>query len=220
MRGKPILAVAAAAMLASNGIAADAPQIAESEGVYRLPFADGTEVSVFDDAATHRPLGAIDLVGEPREGKVHQVVAAADGTVMAIEDGYAEQQSGRAAALCRNNYLWLAHANGEWTLYGHMATGTTRGKAALKVGDRVRSGQYLGDEGAVGCAMLSHVHFEVAVPQANDPIDKGGFLNGNAERQRMRIPRFCIIPDHLVRKDAHYRASVCPDDTSRLKGAG
>lgn len=210
MLGKPIFAIAAAALLASNGPAADTPKIAESEGLYRLPFADGTEVSVFDDAVTHRPVGAIDLVGEPREGKVHRVVAAADSIVMAIEDRYSEQQSGRAAADCRNNFVWLAHPGGEWTLYGHMATGTTSGKASLKVGDRVRAGRYLGDEGAVGCAMLSHVHFEVAVPQASDPIDKGGFLNGNADRQRMRIPRFCAIPDHLVRKDAHYTAAACP----------
>ncbi|WP_447763141.1 M23 family metallopeptidase [Sphingopyxis panaciterrae] len=209
MYAKPILVVVAAATLASNGTAAPAPVIPESKGIYRLPFADGTEVSVFDDAATHRPVGAIDLVGEPREGKVHRVVAAAKGTVMAIEDSYSEQQSGRAASLCRNNYLWLAHPNGEWTLYGHMATGTTRGKAGLKVGAKVKAGQYLGDEGAVGCAMLSHVHFEVAVPQAKDPIDKGGFLNANDERQRMRIPRFCAVPDHQLRKDAHYTASAC-----------
>ena len=208
MRAKPILAVMGV-MLASGAMAAETPKIAESAGIYRLPFADGTEVSVFDDAASHRPVGAVDLVGEPREGKLHHVVAAADGTVMAIQDGFSEQQSGRAASECRNNFLWLAHPNGEWTLYGHMATGTTSGKAGLKVGDHVRAGQYVGDEGAVGCAMLNHVHFEVAVPQAGDPIDKGGFLNGNEQRQRMRIPRFCDVPDQSVRKDAHYTASPC-----------
>lgn len=195
--------------LASGATAAEAPTVAESSGIYRLPFADGTEVSVFDDAASHRPVGAVDLVGEPRKGKLHRVVAAADGMVMAIQDGYSEQQSGRAASECRNNFLWLAHPNGEWTLYGHMATGTTSGKAGLKIGDHVRAGQYVGDEGAVGCAMLDHVHFEVAVPQANDPIDKGGFLNGNEERQRMRVPRFCNVPGQTVRKDAHYTALAC-----------
>lgn len=197
------------AALASAAIAAEAPIIPASSGLYRLPFADGTEVSVFDDAASHGPVGAVDLVGEPREGKLHRVVAAADGTVMALQDGFSEQQSGRAASLCHNNFLWLAHPNGEWTLYGHMATGSTSGKAGLKVGDHVRAGQYVGDEGAVGCAMLNHVHFEVAVPQAGDPIDKGGFLNANDQRQRMRIPRFCDVPDQAVRKDAHYMASAC-----------
>ena len=209
MSGKTILVAAVAAGLASGAIAAEVPEIPESDGIYRLPFADGTRVSVFDDAVTHRPTGAIDLVGEPRTGKVHRVVAAADGTIMAIEDGYSEQQSGRAASECRNNYLWVSHPNGEWTLYSHMATGTSRGKAGLKVGDRVRAGQYLGDEGAVGCAMLNHVHFEVAVPQAGDPIDKGGFLKANGRRERMRVPRFCNLPGDVVRKDVHYEAAPC-----------
>lgn len=208
MRAKPVLALMGA-MLASCAVAAETPKTPESAGVYRLPFADDTEVSVFDDAASHRPVGAVDLVGEPREGKLHRVVAAADGTVMAIQDGFSEQQSGRAASECRNNFLWLAHPNGEWTLYGHMATGATSGKAGLRVGDHVRAGQYVGDEGAVGCAMLNHVHFEVAVPQAGGPIDKGGFLNGNEQRQRMRVPRFCDVPDQAVRKDAHYTAAPC-----------
>ncbi|MHA4836219.1 M23 family metallopeptidase [Sphingopyxis sp. MSC1_008] len=209
MSGKSILVAAAAATMASGAIAADTPAIPEATGIYRLPFADGTEVSVFDDAATHRPPGAIDLVGEPRAGKVHRVVAAAEGTVMAIEDSYSEQQSGRAASECRNNYLWLSHPNGEWTLYGHMATATSRGKAGIEVGDHVRAGQYLGDEGAVGCAMLNHVHFEVAVPEASDPIDKGGFLKANDARQRMRIPRFCTVPGRTVSKDARYSAAPC-----------
>lgn len=180
--------------------------IPETAASYRLPYADGARVSVFDDDLTHRPLGAIDLVGEPREGQIHRIVAAAGGRVMAIEDGHQEQQSGRAAALCRNNYLWLAHPNGEWTLYSHMRQGTTRGSAGLKVGDRVKAGQYLGDEGDVGCAMLSHLHFEVATPAPGKPIDAQGFLTDNAERQRMRIPRFCNI---RLKKDGLYTASPC-----------
>lgn len=203
-------AILLAAML-TTGAPAETPAIPASNGLYRLPFADGTVISVFDDDQSHRPLGAVDLVGEPRSGKVHRIVAAADGVVMAIEDGYKEQQSGRAASECRNNYLWLSHPNGEWSLYSHMATGTSRGAARLKVGDRVRSGQYLGDEGAIGCAMLSHVHFEVAVPRAADPIDQGGFLKDNDQRQRMRVPQFCTVPGGAVRKDVHYTAAPCPD---------
>jgi hypothetical protein len=32
-----------------------------TQGIYRLPFADGTEVRVFDDFNTHRPVGRTDL---------------------------------------------------------------------------------------------------------------------------------------------------------------
>jgi hypothetical protein len=31
----------------------------KSKGVYRLPFADGTAVRVFDDFTTHHPLGRL-----------------------------------------------------------------------------------------------------------------------------------------------------------------
>lgn len=208
MKPIPIFA-AAASLILLGAVPEPAPAIPPSEGVYRLPYADATRVSVFDDAATHRPLGAVDLVGEPRGAdRRHRIVAAADGVVMAIEESFSEQQSGRAAADCRNNYLWLSHANGEWTLYSHMAAGSSS-KAGLKVGSRVRAGQHLGDEAAVGCAMLSHLHFEIAVPHATTPIDKGGFLTDNALRQRIRVPRFCGVADKTVRKDAFYTAAPC-----------
>lgn len=189
--------------------AADAPMpLAQSEGLYRLPFADGTQVTVFDDATTHRPPGRVDLYAvnghEP-----YRVVAAAAGRIAAIQDGYGEQQSGRAAALCHNNYVWIAHPNGEWTNYSHLAQGSVTGRAGLKVGDRVAAGTYLGDEDAVGCAMLKHVHFEVAVPDGARPIDEGGFLTDNDGGKRERNARFCGVPGGNAVKGQTYAAAPC-----------
>ena len=146
-----------------------------SRGVYRVPFADDTLVKVFDDFYTHRPRGCIDLYAVGGK-EPYRVVAAADGRIVAIQDSYGEQQSGRADALCHNNYVWIAHPNGEWTNYSHISRGSVTAKAGLKVGDWVKAGQYIGDEDAIGCAMLKHVHFEVAVPNARMPIDPGVFL--------------------------------------------
>jgi murein DD-endopeptidase MepM/ murein hydrolase activator NlpD len=179
-----------------------------SLGVYRLPFSDGTMVKVFDDFSTHRPRGRVDLYAV-RGQEPYRVVAAANGRVMTIQDSYGEQQSGRAAALCHNNYVWIAHANGEWTNYSHLARGSVTHKAGLKVGDMVKAGQYIGDEDAVGCAMLKHVHFEVAVPDSKMPIDEGGFLTDNTDGKRERNPRFCDVPAQFVTKDAEYRAGPC-----------
>jgi murein DD-endopeptidase MepM/ murein hydrolase activator NlpD len=179
-----------------------------SEGRYRLPFVDGTRVKVFDDFSSHRPVGRVDLFAV--DGKPpYRIVAAAAGRVAAIQDGFSEQQSGRAAKDCHNNYVWIAHPNGEWTNYSHVAHGTATGKAHLHVGDRVAAGQYLGDEGAVGCAMLNHVHFEVAVPDTADPIDEGGFLKDNAMGKRERNPRFCGVPGGYAVKDETYAATPC-----------
>jgi len=135
-----ITAVGAASLLLVVADAATAQEAATglmpSQGSYRLPFADGTQVKVFDDFSTHRPIGRIDLYaidGKPP----YAVVAAADGRIVAIQDGYSEQQSGRAAKDCHNNYVWIEHPNGEWTNYSHLVHGSVTGKAGLKVGDSV-----------------------------------------------------------------------------------
>jgi murein DD-endopeptidase MepM/ murein hydrolase activator NlpD len=165
-------------------------------------------VKVFDDFDTHRPRGRIDLFAVGDNGGPFKVVAAADGRIAAIQDRYGEQQTGRAANLCHNNYVWIAHPNGEWTNYSHVAQGSVTGKAHLKVGDQVKAGQYLGDEDAIGCAMLKHVHFEVARPDPANPIDAGGFLTDNADGRREPRPRFCNIPDG-VKKGQAYVAATC-----------
>ena len=207
MLGLAVLGVTVLGMPASGAaeIRNSAPD-ALSQGLYRLPFADGISVEVFDDFNTHRPRGRIDLFAVAGE-EPYRLVAAADGQVMAIQDSYGEQQSGRAAALCHNNYVWIAHPNGEWTNYSHLARGSVTGKAALKVGDRVKSGQYIGDEDAIGCAMLKHVHFEVATPDVKSPIDAGGFLTDNEDGKRERNPRFRAVQGEVVIKGGRYRAT-------------
>ena len=82
-------------------------------------------------------------------------------------------------------------------------------KAKLKVGDWVKAGQYLGDEGSVGCAMLHHVHFEVSVPKPGEPIDAGGFLTDNEDAKRERNPQFCGVASGFAVKGATYVARPC-----------
>lgn len=178
------------------------PPPQSSAGVYCLPYADRTQLRVFDDTRTHRPRGRVDLVATgPR--KPYRIVAAAAGTVMMIQDGYGERQSGRAASLCHNNQVWIAHPNGEWTGYSHMAKGSVTGTAKLEVGQKVRAGQLIGIEGDVGCAMLEHLHFEVAAPDPANPVDAGGFLTGNEGGKRHREPRFCGITGTINKAEVH-----------------
>lgn len=188
--------------------AASASPSPSSAGLYRLPYADGTSVKIFDDFRTHRPVGRTDLFAVGGTGN-YRVVAAAAGTIMAIQDGFSEQQSGRAAKDCHNNYVWIRHRNGEWTNYSHLAHRSVTGIAKLRVGDRVKSGQFLGYEGAVGCAMLHHVHFEVARPAAAQAIDEGGFLIDNDAGKRNLEPRFCDAAGGSVVKDHEYVAHAC-----------
>ena len=205
---KKFAVIAAAIGLSLSLAQANPPApVANSAGVYRLPYADGTKIKIFDDAVTHRPVGRIDMTavaGQPP----YRVVAAADGRVVAIQDAHSEQQSGRAAADCRNNYVWIAHSNGEWTNYSHLRQGSITKGARLRVGDVVKAGAYLGDEGAVGCAMLEHLHFEVAVPDPKNPVDAGGFILDNTDSKRERIPRFCTVKGPVA-KDKTYVAAPC-----------
>jgi murein DD-endopeptidase MepM/ murein hydrolase activator NlpD len=204
-----VVAIAACAPVADRGTSfAPPPGSTASKGFYRLPFADGTRVKVFDDFASHRPVGRIDLYAVDG-AKPYRVVAAAGGRIMAIQDGFSEQHSGRAAKDCHNNYVWIAHANGEWTNYSHVEHGSVSGAAHLRVGDRVRAGQFLGYEAAIGCAMLDHVHFEVAVPARPTAIDAGGFLIDNDGSKRERNARFCGVPGETVVKGADYIARSC-----------
>jgi murein DD-endopeptidase MepM/ murein hydrolase activator NlpD len=113
----------------------------------------------------------------------------------------------RKAADCHNNYVWIARPNGEWTNYSHLAHNSVMKKARLKVGDFVRAGTYLGDEGDVGCAMLKHVHFECAVPDREQPINSGDFLIDNAGGKRERDPQFYGVAGGTVRKNAKYRVT-------------
>jgi len=90
-----------------------------------------------------------------------------------------------------------------------VAKGSVSGYAQLKVGVIVQAGTLLGIEAAVGCAMLNHVHFEVAVPDPKAPIDAGGFLKDNEDGKRERNPRFCNVPGGAAVKDQTYIAAKC-----------
>jgi len=165
-----------------------------SRGYYRVPYADGTKVKINRDHSSHTPRGRYDMVGTG--GGPYKIVAAAPGKIMAIEDSFSERQDSSTADQCNNNYVWIAHPNSEWTKYSHMKKGSTTGKAKLTVGDNVKAGQYLGDEGDVGCASGSHLHFEVGDPQLSDPFTTvGGFLKDNADSKRNRIARICGLSD-------------------------
>ena len=164
-------------------------QVKVSQGLYRIPYEDGTKVHIMRNFQDHLPPGKIDMAG--RGGGTYRIVAAAEGEIRYIEDSREKQQHPqrwlRNTDKCFNNFLWIRHDNGEWSKYSHMQMGTSTAKAGLKVGQRVAKGTYLGDEGHVGCAWPAHLHFEVVVPSNDapgiDPID-GGFVGYDYDQAR------------------------------------
>lgn len=182
----------------------------KSKGVYRIPFENGTTVGVTNDFNKHKPLGRIDMSGKGGDGE-YKIVAAADGTIKYIVDNFSKQIDSDSGEPCTNNYVWIEHANGEWTKYSHMQKDSTTVKAKLKVGQFVKAGTYLGDEGKVGCAGGDHLHFEVGVPRATDPITTtGGFLTDNDGSKRNRDPRICGIAGGVFKSGESYEARDVP----------
>jgi murein DD-endopeptidase MepM/ murein hydrolase activator NlpD len=84
------------------------------------------------------------------------VVAAAPGIIVMKEDG----QSDRSCTLNMQpwNAVYLRHADGSMTWYGHLKTSslTTKG-----VGEWLQTGEFLGVMGSSGDSTGPHLHFEV-----------------------------------------------------------
>jgi hypothetical protein len=177
-----------------------------SRNIYRSPYANGTEYRVSQDDVSHSPIGAFDLRATGTDDcNTHQIVAAAAGTVRYVEDDYNVSGPGNSAS---NNYVWISHANGEWTKYTHFK----QNSVAVAVNQVVSAGTYLGLEcsiGAVSPAGFRHLHFEVRAPA--DPIDPpidltGGFMDSSEQRL---IPVICDIPNNYYTKDDVYTAANC-----------
>lgn len=186
-----------------------------STGYYRIPYENGTKVRVSRNHNNHTPVGRYDMSGQG--GGPYKIVAAAKGRIVAIEDGFSAKQDSDTVPQCENNYVWILHPNGEVSKYSHMKKGTTTGAAGLKVGDTVKGGQYLGDEGAVGCASGDHLHFEIGAPRDGDDwyTEVGGFLRDNSGSKRNRIARICGISGGRFQAGETYTASSQPDMISK-----
>ncbi|MEQ1681364.1 MAG: M23 family metallopeptidase [Nitrospira sp.] len=170
------------------------PKGQKSQNIYRIPFADGINVHVGRDFLDHNPPGRIDMHG--KGGGTHPIVAAADGTIRHIQDSRSKNQHTirilRNTPDCFNNFVWIEHANHEWSKYSHMQFGTTTTKAKLKVGDKVSQGNYLGDQGDVGCAAPPHLHFQILQVGDHEPeIDPtSGELTGYTDEQDDKFVKY------------------------------
>jgi murein DD-endopeptidase MepM/ murein hydrolase activator NlpD len=118
------------------------------------------------------------------------VLAAADGVVVALEntavqnydvrlrkEGESDEAYGRRLteyniAMMKadpykamiGNYVVIQHANGEFSSYAHLKTGSV----AVQKGERVTAGQQIAAIGDTGDTNLVHLHFEVS--DGPDPV--------------------------------------------------
>lgn len=251
MRARVRVGVIATGLVASVLLAptakADHPDFDLSDGIYRIPYADGTEVTIGGDNHTHGGENGnrdrVDMGGE--DGTDSVIVAAASGWIRGIVDHngnsdgngdgldvngdpqddsleHACQDDDDVVGDCTdyNNYVWIEHPNGEWTKYSHMATGEPSANG-WDVGDWIDAGDVLGTEDDIGFATGPHLHWEVAVPDDPDddtPFDElGGFIDGTNSAALI-----CDIPGDppvFVQGDVH-EAAPCDHDPPTADAGG
>lgn len=189
------------------------PQFEISRNIYRVPYLTGTDVHITNDHFTHSPVGRYDMSGNSNGSSCssnYTIVAAAAGYVRKIVDNH-DVHGPDCTTNCSdyNNYVWIEHANGEWTKYSHMKKNSTKGNAGLVVGEFVQSGQMLGYECEIGQASGPHLHFEVRHPSnpANVQISTlGGFMS-DADH---RIPAICGQTKNYFEAGDDVTSAACP----------
>jgi murein DD-endopeptidase MepM/ murein hydrolase activator NlpD len=99
-------------------------------------------------------------------GLLTPVVAARNGVVVDLQEGFGTNQHGPAG-----NFVRLRHPDGRDTLYYHLA----QYGATVSVGQSVVAGQTIGSSGCSGNCTGPHLHFEILKPvggtwQSQDPM--------------------------------------------------
>lgn len=194
-----------------------AQQFRFSEGVYRIPYADGAIVEVTTNVWDHSPPGCFDM--HRASGSSLNIVAAASGWIRAIRDFNNESCGGTACCNDKNNFIVLEHANGEWSSYIHFRQNSIT-NLGHELGDWVAVGTVLGQEGAVGCASGSHLHLEVSRPfNASSAFSNfDGVLRRDGE---LLNPVFCTAPQGYLIAGGAYLASSCTYNcSSNLNATG
>lgn len=101
--------------------------------------------------------------------------AAEAGTVIEVQSDSFDRNMEAPSGCGPWNHVYIRHANGFTTWYGHLK----RNGIVVKVGDVVEAGATLGLIGSSGCSSTAHLHFEVrdCDNKVVDPFLKNMFGN-------------------------------------------
>lgn len=101
------------------------------------------------------------------------VIAAADGEVIYMADGYFDRNCEKPHILgdggdfnggYYGNFVALRHDDLSVTIYAHLKQGTV---ASFDIGDYIYQGTYLGKVGSSGNSSAPHLHFEYRITEAS-----------------------------------------------------
>lgn len=89
------------------------------------------------------------------EGQV-EVIAAADGVLMAKDDGHFDQSCAWTGG--NSNFVLIEHSDGSTAYYAHLKLNSVTSK---NIGQTISKGEYLGVVGSSGNSDKPHLHFEI-----------------------------------------------------------
>jgi hypothetical protein len=176
-----------------------------SDGLYRVPYSNGTMVSITTDVWNHSPLGCMDMSAQNCTNC--GIVAAAGGWIRAIRDFNNTSCGGTDCCPEFNNFIVLEHANGEWSSYIHLKQNSIT-NLGHEVDDWVDTGTLLGYEGTVGCSTGQHLHLEVSRPF--DPTNAWDNFDGVLRRHgELLNPVICSSGNGMFIDGQSYTAGTC-----------
>jgi murein DD-endopeptidase len=150
------------------------------DGVTRLPGRYTIDFVKLDDAG-RTAHGDVDAVGKAL-GYGADVLAVSDATVVALRDDMPEAARVSARVKHRQedaagNYVSLDLGGGRFAVYEHLKPGSVR----VRLGDRVRRGEVVGQVGFTGDSTGPHLHLHVG--DAASPLAAEGrpFVFGRFE---------------------------------------
>jgi murein DD-endopeptidase MepM/ murein hydrolase activator NlpD len=86
------------------------------------------------------------------------ILAAADGLVVEVEDGYQDNSPGRPSTDSpRGNMVLISHGNSEFSLVDHLKQNSIK----VKKGDKVKQGDALAECGNSGPSPAPHIHYQL-----------------------------------------------------------
>jgi len=143
-----------------------------------------------------------------------KVVAAAPGIIFARREGNPDQNCGSFTSGGDWNGVYLYHADGSTTWYGHLKTGSVTTKP---IGATVAAGEFLGYVGSSGGSSAPHFHFEVYDANNNliDPF-QGSCNSLNTNTWWQQQPNYA--PKVLSRISIHQQLPVlftCPSSANQ-----
>jgi len=140
-----------------------------------------------------------------------EIIAAADGVIILKQDGNQDMNCSWGLGTPWNA-VFVQHADGTVTWYGHMKSGSTTEKDS---GDAVVAGEYLGIVGSSGNSTGAHLHLEVYDPGGNliDPF-QGTCNSLNTDTWWLnQLPYFDSGVNRLITGSQQWTSPPCPQQS-------